>query len=334
MSEKPAGLSSGVKKRPVLTGGLRALALRGAFAALLLSACDTGEAKDFSSDAGANTTEVGAVVDNSDTGEVGWPKPGDEGDESRGAVLMEEYPDAEPSGIVFVEASATFYVVSDDGRLFQLDEEGNVLGHWEIGGDPESLALDPDTNTLFVGFEGGSSVRSWDVATNSFIEGDSCSLDLAVSGKKGFEAMAFVPEKDAPRAWAESLPEGSVSGYIVAGTQASATLSVYPIDLCAGGARLRALDLGSAELVSSKDDVSGLTFDLRTKLLFALHDEGNVLDVMDLSGNLHVRYRLPDGKLEGLSLRQVDCERGEATVVAADDGGRVFELEGLPIECE
>ncbi|MBY6047620.1 hypothetical protein [Vannielia litorea] len=87
-----------------------------------------------------------------------------------GAVLMElwgdgfEPPMVEPQGVERDPFSGNILVVDDNeglNALFELAPDGQVLtvtplSEW--GGDAEGVALQPETGTLFIGFDGGQAV--------------------------------------------------------------------------------------------------------------------------------------------------------------------------------
>ncbi len=318
-------VAPGLRDRLTISG-ISIPAWRSAIAVLLLAtACadEDGVVDQY----GAEDVTSGAQRENDAGVNREWASEGEDG-ESVGDILMSEFSDAEPSGIVFDSQSGSFYVASDDGRLFEITTGGDVQS-WEIGGGPEGLALNSEARSLLIADEDSTSLRTWDLEREEFVNNASCELDIVVDGKDGLEAVTFVPLDDALDDWGQDP-----LGYVIAGTLARANLSVYPLSGCLGGELLEPIDLyGSSMLLTSRDDVSGLHFAPETGELLALHDDGNKLDVLTLNGELLRTYDLPRGKHEGVVLSDVDCGEGFATLTLAGDDGELVEFYDFPVDC-
>ncbi|WP_413513555.1 SdiA-regulated domain-containing protein [Myroides odoratus] len=55
------------------------------------------------------------------------------------------------SGLIFDETQKNFYAVSDYGKIYKIDSEGNILENiYKKGGDLEGITLDPSTLDVYV----------------------------------------------------------------------------------------------------------------------------------------------------------------------------------------
>jgi hypothetical protein len=322
-----------------IIGLVRPLALRVIIASAVLPACSPGSAS-VDGDA-ADSAVDGLIVDTGDGGAIEavpgigeWASEGEDGVRKGDSSVLKE-----ASGIAFHQAEGKYYVASDKGYIHRTDSEGNDEVKWTIGGDPEGVTIDEVTDdaiaTIFVADEAINGVRIFVIEGDELIEIGSCVLDLDVDEEEGdgFEGIAFVSFEEAPDNWGD-YPRG----FIVAGSQATAKLSVYSVADCMGGGNITALDIEGVDnegaLVTSKDDVSGLTYNAEIGKILAVHDKGNLLDVMRLDGVLEHTFELPGGHHEGVVLRGIDCAGGVGILAIPDDekGGYV-EYPDFPAYC-
>ncbi len=313
----------------------RTLFAKAALSVLLGSACNSGSVELYGDNDSEERREDVVDTGVEDTGfmnvedvpnQWAWDSEGEAG-VSKGEVLLESFPDTELSGVVFHKGLNSYFVVSDEGGLFQLDRGGNVVSNWGMNGDLEGLALDEDSDTLFVANEEGSVLNLWDLVDNNFVPEAYCSLNVPVDGNAGLEAITFVANGDAPVSWGNDP-----LGFIVAGTQASLELFVFPVGDCEGGNEIDSVSLDSP-LLTSRDDVSGLDYNATVDQLYVLHDDGNKLDVMGMEGDIRKTYDLPGGDHEGVFLRSVSCTRDIGTLLVVEDGGFISEWSDFPTVC-
>jgi len=217
----------------------------------------------------------------------------------------------EPSGVVWHPAFEALVVVGDEGTVSRFDPGGGSWTTFRPGGDLESVALgDPRTPFVYLGSESPNAIVEFDPLKGVLTGAEWDLTPFMGDGKnRGLEALTYR------------------AGLFYAGQQASGRIFVF--ELGSGG---------KVELVRvispspERADLSGLHFDPRTQILFALYDRGNRIRQMTADGSLLREHRAPGQDQEGLAVI-TDCSRGEATIFIAQDSGEVFSYAGYPVTC-
>ena len=217
----------------------------------------------------------------------------------------------EPSGVVWHPAFEALVVVGDGGTVSRFDTDGRSWTTFRPGGDLESVALgDPRTPLVYLGSESPNAIVEFD-ASKGVLTGAEWDLTPFMGGgeNRGLEALT------------------NHAGLFYAGQQASGRIYVFELG-SEGKVKLVRVISPSPE----RADLSGLHFDPRTQVLFALYDGGNLIRQMTADGSVLREHGVPGRDQEGLAVI-TDCSRGQATIFIAQDSGEVFSYAGYPVTC-
>ena len=172
----------------------------------------------------------------------------------------------EPSGITISPTTGMFYVVSDNGKIVELDAKGTKSRKWKFDYDFEGVTISPNEDDfLYVLAEKEQKVLKFSLNNESISE--TYNLPRTDMGDySNPEAMTFVPN-----------PEKKNEFILAIGFQKSGDLVTFEVPQT--GNDLLALN----EYVISKnlEDMSGLFYSFETSKLFALFDKKNILVQLD-----------------------------------------------------
>ncbi len=245
---------------------------------------------------------------------------------SVGEGILSQVPSFEPSGIVWLEGRGTFVVVSDEGQVAELKPDGTVLALWALGSqyDLEDVAvIDPSSALVYLGDENNSSAREFDLSTG-LLTGKSWSFASKLSevnGTSGMEGLAFVPDGSHPFGVTGS------GGVFYAGWQYDGDIYVFAPDLATGGSQTF---LEEIHMTSGYTDLAALSYNDRTKRVYALYDGLNILEERDANGSLVATYSVPGSDQEGIAVAD-EYPAETARVLIAEDSGRVYAYDGYPV---
>src|SRR3989344_3880627 len=212
----------------------------------------------------------------------------------------------EGSGISFHEGRGTFFIVTDEGSVAEIDQDGTLLRIKNIGIDNmEGVTTDPLLGNLYAVIEGKDRIIEINPDTfevlreftiNRKLEGEK----LIHGGKEGFEGITFVPNS--------SHPQGGTF-YVV--NQATADASkkelsaVIELDLPIrlGEPTKKGVLKGTIVRAFATDvvDLSGIHFDDATRHLWVLSDTENLALEVTLDGAYVHRYGVPGDSQEGIT---------------------------------
>lgn len=208
----------------------------------------------------------------------------------------------EPSGVIWHQNLNTWFIASDDGYVFAVNDAGQLLRTYTVGGDLEAMALhDPTSPYVYIGRERANAI----LRLNAWTGVVDATWDL----------MPWLQSAD-PNMGLEALTSDGTLFY--AGLQD--TGYVYVFDLATNPATF--IRSFSTPLTT----ISAL--DYRDGQLVALYDGANLIIWMDTNGVELARATAPDANQEGLAFRGCD-------LAIANDGGslRVYE-DWLAEGCE
>jgi len=245
-----------------------------------------------------------------------WPgSPGFTGNIDKQGIMQ-------PSGICFHPARKTFFVVSDEGEIFEMRTDGSVVFSQKVPGDLEDVTVDPRTGLLYIVVEGEDSILEFDpdkravtrtFAVNRAFQGDPNFLRKQTDRyDNGLESLAFVPD--------DGHPEG---GTFYAGNQEDPPCIVELfVPLRTGGGD--ALEARILRVLPFKmDDPSGLVYDPLKKHLYAVDDADNIFVEITLEGKLVREYAFPGNDQEGFSWDD------EGYLYITQDSGGILKLKDL-----
>ena len=245
-----------------------------------------------------------------------WPgSPGFSGNIDKAGIIQ-------PSGICFYPERKTFFVVSDQGEIFEMRTDGTVVSRQNVPGDLEDITLDPRTGLLYIVVEGEDIILEFDpdkraitrrFAVNRAFQKNPDFLQKQTDRyDNGLESLVFVPDN--------GHPEG---GTFYAGNQEDpACIIELFVPLRTGkGDALEARIL--RVLPFQMDDPSGLVYDPLKKHLYAVDDADNIFVEITLEGKLIREYAFPGNDQEGFSWDD------EGYLYITQDSGGIIKLKDL-----
>ncbi len=196
----------------------------------------------------------------------------------------------EPSDLCITPDGKTIYAVTDRGKLYSMDTEGqNVTLLAKSKHDLESLTI--KNGTLYMVDEGSGNIFIYNALKGELDE----VADIKARGEEneGFEGMVYIPERDV---------------YVLVKERNPAVLYVYDADF----------DQMEATQIKSLDDVSGVTW--HDDHLWLLSDENaEVIKVDPDSKEVVARYTIRATNAEGLCF----LPNGDL-VVASDENATLY----------
>ncbi len=262
---------------------------------------------------------IGAACQEPDAASIRFPylwlgSPGFGGDIDQQGI-------PEPSGICFHPGRGTLFVVSDEGRVYEMTKDGRPLASARVPGDLEDITVDPATGRLYIIVEGDDVILEFEpdrrevtrrFPVNRAFDGRAEFLEKRREAyDNGIESLAFVSD---PR-----HPEG---GTFYAGNQWDPSCVVellVPLRSAAGDGEARILRV----LPFRMDDPSAIRYDARTRRLDILSDTDNILAEVTLGGRLVRAYAFPGDKQEGLAADD------EGYLYIAQDSGGILKIKDL-----
>lgn len=245
-----------------------------------------------------------------------WPgSPGFSGNIDKAGIIQ-------PSGICFYPERKTFFVVSDQGEIFEMRTDGTVVSRQNVPGDLEDITRDPRTGFLYIVVEGEDIILEFDpdkraitrrFAVNRAFQKNPDFLQKQTDRyDNGLESLVFVPDN--------GHPEG---GTFYAGNQEDpACIIELFVPLRTGkGDALEARIL--RVLPFQMDDPSGLVYDPLKKHLYAVDDADNIFVEITLEGKLIREYAFPGNDQEGFSWDD------EGYLYITQDSGGIIKLKDL-----
>lgn len=252
-----------------------------------------------------------------------WPSSDSTGANISSAVLARNS-GFEPSGAVWHEGRGAFLVIGDDGDLAEISASGALLNYWWVGGDLEDVTYsDSSSNLVYLADEGNSRAIEFDLSSGALTGRTWSFADYisSVSGS-GLEGLTWVPDGAHP------FGTTSMGGLFYAGWQYDGDIFIYEPE--SSGASTYLYEIHTA---SGYSDISGLDYDEDTETLYAVYDGLNLIEEWDTtSSTLLASYTLPGYDQEGVAVVS-SCSSGTASVLVAEDSGRVMLYGGYPVSC-
>jgi uncharacterized protein YjiK len=235
---------------------------------------------------------------------------------------IDQYNLVEPSGICFHPKNRTFFVVSDEGEVMEMNKDGTYLWSVKIPGDLEGITIDPQSGLLYIVVEGNDVILEFDSSkkeilrrfpVNRAFDGDPNYLQKQSQGfDNGIESIAFVPDA--------SHPDG---GTFYVGNQwdPARVMEIHiPLKTSQEGPQeariLRVLPL-------KIDDPSAMYYDHERGLLNIVSDADNILVEVTLEGEIVQEYAFLGDEQEGLA------KDDESYLYIAQDSGGVVKIIDL-----
>jgi uncharacterized protein YjiK len=212
----------------------------------------------------------------------------------------------EPSGVAFNPDSGHLFVVGDEGKLAEVDQEGQSLRVTSLSGVPdlEDVAFHPPTHQLILLAERDRQLIVFDPAANQersrFPLDEQALLDEPpLSPNEGFEGLAFQPEK--------GRPGGGI--FYLAHQRTPAKVVAIAFDPTQGGRKLGAESVVGRWPVANHKDLTAITYVPSLDRLLVVADSSDRLIVAKTDGTVERELALPGKVQEG---------------IASDDSGRLW----------
>lgn len=228
----------------------------------------------------------------------------------------------DPSGICFHPRRQTFFIVSDEGVVFEVKTDGTPVFSLKIPGDLEDVTVDPSTGLLYIIIEGDDVIQEFDpdkkevgrrFPINRSDKGNPSFLQKQ-AGKydNGIEALVFVPNP--------GHPEG---GTFYAGNQEDppCIMELYvPIKTSlAKEAEAKILRV----LPFRMRDPGAIYYDPKTQLLNVVSDSDNLFLEITPDGKLVKEYAFPGNDQEGIAWDD------QGYIYICQDSGGILKLKDL-----
>lgn len=216
----------------------------------------------------------------------------------------------EPSGAAWHFKLNDLILVSDEGTMSVVNEEGDILLNYSVSSpyrDLEAVAIaDPDSAFVYLGVESPDSILEMNINTGQIIRVFDLTPWMQGADNSGLEALAFVPDS--------TSDEG---GFFYAGHQGEGTLYVFELSLNSGGT-----SVSLVKTIASPQgftDISGLDYDADTDTVYAIYDSFDQMIAMDIDGKVLESQSLPGNDQEGIAIGP-----GCAVYIAEDVGPEVW----------
>ena len=223
----------------------------------------------------------------------------------------------EPSGLVWHPRLEYAFMVGDDGDVTQIDYDGTIINSWFPGGDLEGITIaDKESNYIYLGVEQPDAIREFDLSTGT-LTGKTWQLTDWMTGpdNSGLEGLTFVPNGHHP------YSPSSSGGLFYAGLQADGKIYVFDVDL--SGSDVNHID--TITVVSGMSGISGLNYDVKTKILSAVFSSTSRYIKMKADGTVSGEYQLPGNNQEGVAVTP-----DGVIYIAEDVGPEVWRFDGDP----
>jgi uncharacterized protein YjiK len=228
----------------------------------------------------------------------------------------------DPSGICLHPQRKTFFIVSDEGEIFEVKTDGTPVFRLKVPGDLEDVTVDPSTGLLYIIIEGDDVILEFDpdkkevrrrFPINRAYQGNPGFLQKQVDKyDNGIEALVFVPTP--------GHPEG---GTFYAGNQEDpACIMELYVPIKTGQAKeaeariLRVLPF-------QMRDPAALSYDSKTGLLNVVSDSDNLFVEITLEGKLVKEYAFPGNDQEGVAWDD------QGNIYICQDSGGILKLKDL-----
>ncbi len=219
----------------------------------------------------------------------------------------------EPSGAAWHTGLERLLVALDDGFVASMDLDGSNLTSWAVGGDLEGITVaDPSSPFAYVGLENPDSILELNLNTGQVTRTFDLTSWMTGPSNLGLEALTFVPDPDSP--------EG---GLFYAGLQYDGTIYSFRLPIASSSTATTVSYLSTFTPVGGRTDISGLHYDDRNEVLYAIFDISNRLRAMDANGTFLSEWTLAGQNQEGIAIA------GDHLFIT-EDSGDVVRYEPFP----
>jgi hypothetical protein len=254
---------------------------------------------------------------------IGFPCewPGSPGFTPHANFDQQSIPD--PSGICLYPSRQTFFVVSDEGIVYEINLDGTPLSNIKVPGDLEDITVDPATGLLYIIVEGDDIILEFDpdkkevtrrFPVNRTYRGDPNFLQKQVNKyDNGIESLVFVPDP--------KHPEG---GAFYAGNQEDPPC-IMELYVPLKSSQTREAEAKILRVLPFQiRDPGAMAYDPKTRLLNVVSDSENLFLEITLDGKLVRQYAFPGDDQEGIAWD------GEGNIyICQDTAGGIIKIKDL-----
>jgi hypothetical protein len=185
----------------------------------------------------------------------------------------------EASGVVWHSRLDKLFANDDGGRVLRMDRDGTNQTLWDVPGDLEGICVpDPATDLIYVGIEYDGGHLTPAIQEFNFTSGTvtrTFYLNLpGATASQGLEALTFVPNA--------SHPQG---GEFYVGHQGNGDIYTYDLPILTGGGSGNTYNYNHT-IVTNRTDLAGLHYNATGRVLDALFDSFNKIQVIRLNGSV------------------------------------------------
>ncbi len=260
-------------------------------------------------------------------------------------IFMATPENYEPSGLVWNSVTNNLFTVSDDGKITRMNMDGSqqierrprAIG---VGTDFEALTIvNPASNKIYIGIEHPDAIVEYDWQTEVYAQKkwDLTSV-LTGANNQGLEGIAFVPNAFLP----EGMNDSTSGGLFYAGIQRAPVpggainddylLYAFDLDLSTSGRIVRWWGIPVAP-GTPNSDISDLSFNPDTGLLYVLYDGANRLIEMNPNGTVVQDYsNVPVNDQEGIAIITNAQSNSAEIYIASDTGKMIGRYIGYPVD--
>ena len=219
----------------------------------------------------------------------------------------------EPSGIVYHRAKDSYFIVGDQGEIYQLNTAGKLVKKKEIkNSDFEGITVNPETHLLYVAVEGDEEILEIDpnnfkvlrkFYVNRFYQGK---LVLNEDGN-GIEGLTYNPHTKSFFLTNQQFDHGNMD-------DASA---IFEVEFPNAGENNNVLNIINYQKMPLAD-LAAISYDTEKSIFYVVSDIHDTMIFMDKDFNTLGKTKLPGKDQEGVT----KTPEG-AFAVAQDTGGIV-----------
>lgn len=186
----------------------------------------------------------------------------------------------EPSGLSFSFDESSFFVVSDQGMLYQISTTGSLIKEFTYtGNDFEGVTIDQENSSIYLCEEGSGKLLKLDLNGN---EQESFAI-LDESGNTGIEGLTFNRE---------------LNEFYLLKEKNEGLLIKFSIES----------NIKKEIILNFANDYSGIFYNEMTDKLWIVSDESKTITQCDLDGNKIKSISIPISGMEGIVVNEDETE--------------------------
>ena len=196
----------------------------------------------------------------------------------------------ETSGLTWHQGWEKLFIVSDEGILSMMNQDGTELVHWNLGGDFEAVTVaDNESNFIYIGVENPDSVIEFDVSSGQITRTFSLTNWMTGPSNLGLEALTFVPDA--------THPEG---GHFYAGLQSTGEVFRFDLSIKSSSTLTSVTFIDTLTIEGNHIDIADLSYDPSSDRILAVYDSLDRIKVIEKDGELRTQWVAPGSEQEAI----------------------------------